>query len=117
MRAYHLSTIQARAKKEEVDLAFTSACVDVDGKTSLCFRGSNIQAIIDLIRTCSPQSTVRSHYCDHDGQLEVRATMPDDLDLWRCGKARARAHPCVRVLYLTTIVFIIGGIGGLATLL
>ena len=117
MRAYHLSVIQERAKKHEVDLTFNKAYVDVDGKTVLCFRGVHMDRIINVIQECSPYARVRSHYCDYDGQLEVCATMPSDVDLWAYGKARARAHPLTRLLYFIGIVLIVGGVGGLATLL
>lgn len=117
MRAQHVDVIQERAKESNVDIRLTGACIDINGKTALCFRGKHIQPVIDIIQKCSPQATVYSHYCDFDGELEVRAVMPSDLDLWLHSKTRARFHPFVQCCGITALVLIIGGFGGLATLL
>ena len=116
-RAHHVDVIKERAKQSGLDIRLTGACIDIDGKTALCFRGTRVQPVIDLIRDCSPQATVYSHYCDFDGELEVRAVMPSDSDLWSYSKKRARFHPMVQCFGMITLVFIIGGLGGLATLL
>lgn len=117
MRAQHVDVIKERAKQSDIDLRLTGACVDINGKTALCFRGKHIQPVIDLIQDCSPQATVYSHYCDFDGELEVRAVMPSDSDLWLYSKRHAQFHPMVKCFGMVTLVLIISAIGGLATLL
>lgn len=112
-----MDAIQRRAKECQVDIHLKSACIDMNGKTALCFSGKNIQQIIDLARECSPHANVYSHYCDIDGELEVRVAVPSDLDLWSYSKEKARFHPFVQCVGMTALVLIIGGVGGLATLL
>lgn len=117
MRAQHVDVIRERAEQSGVDLKLTGACIDIEGKTALCFRGKLIQPIIDVIRDCSPHALVYSHYCDSDGELEVRVVMPSDTDLWIYSKTKTRFHPFVQCVGITAIVLIIGGVGGLAALL
>jgi len=117
MRAHHAELIQRRAQESEVDLRLTGACINIDGKTVLCFRGKHIQPIIDLIRECSPQASVHSHYCDSDGELEVRVVMPSNSDLWIYSRSQARVHPMMQCVAITALALVIGGLGGLATML
>jgi len=117
MRAQHVDVIQDRAKQLDIDLKLTGASIDINGKTALCFRGRNIQSIIDVIRQCSPQASVYSHYCDSDGELEVRAVMPSNMDLWMYSKTQARVNPFVQCVSITALILVIGGFGGLAAML
>lgn len=117
MRAQHVDVIQNRAKQLDVDIQLTCACIDIEGKTALCFRGKHIQPMIDVIRECSPWATVYSHYCESDGELEVRAVMPTDMDLWLHSRTRVQFHPLVRCVSMVAVILVIGGLGGLATLL
>lgn len=116
-RALHVEVIRQRAKELNVEIDLRNACIDMNGKTTLCFRGKNIQQMIEVIRGCSPQATVCSHYCDFDGDLEVRVHLPSDSDLWWYSTKKARIHPLVQCTGATALVLLVGGLGGLATLL
>lgn len=116
-RADHVTIIKKHALKEDVDIQFTNASVDIEGNTVLCFRGPNIERVMDVITRCSPYANVKSYSCDFDGKLEVKVTMPSNHTLWSHSMQQAYSHPCVRMMCASATVLLIGALGGIATLL